>query len=80
MGEKKKNVNTQLRLVGINGAGLSPKFDSFDKMLSDLSPSVFFIEETKLKRPGGFKQTILKNILFLSSSGRKKGEGVKQLE
>ena len=44
-----------LRFVGINSAGLRPKLNTFKKMISDLAPSVFFLEETKYKETGTLK-------------------------
>ena len=52
---KRKNekvVNRKLKLIGINSAGLSSKLDSFDKVLEDIQPGVFFIQESKMKRMG----------------------------
>ena len=64
-GKNKKNVNSRLRLVGMNAAGLSSKLDSFDKMLKDLIPGVFFVEETKLKRQGRIKtESSEKYVIF----------------
>ena len=62
-------------MVGINAAGLSPKFDSFDKMLSDLSPSVFFIEETKLKRPGRIQTNHSEKYIIFELIRKEKGGG-----
>ena len=44
-----------LRFMGINAAGLRSKLFSFKKVLNDLKPSVFFIEETKYKDAGKLK-------------------------
>jgi hypothetical protein len=41
--------------MGINAAGLGSKLFSFKKVLNDLKPSVFFIEETKYKDAGKLK-------------------------
>ena len=51
-GERKnsKNFRKNLRFLGVNAAGLQSKLFSFKKVLSDLKPSVFFIEETKTKQ------------------------------
>ena len=38
--------------MGVNAAGLRSKLLSFKKVLNDLKPSVFFIEESKMKSPG----------------------------
>ena len=52
---KKKKHSKKMVLVGVNAAGISSKLDSFDDMLTVLSPTVFFIEETKVSRGGKIK-------------------------
>ena len=56
-GERKntKNINKSLRFLGVNAAGIRSKLLSFKKVLSELKPSVFCIEETKLKDAGKIK-------------------------
>ena len=56
-----KNFRKNLRFLGVNAAGLQSKLFSFKKVLSDLKPSVFFIEETKTKQAGRIK---LENYLI----------------
>ena len=41
--------------MGVNSAGLKSKLSSFKKVLTDLKPSVFLIEETKFKEAGHIK-------------------------
>ena len=41
--------NLNLKLIGANAAGLSSKLNSFDKILSDIKPGIFFLEETKMR-------------------------------
>ena len=41
--------------MGVNSAGLKSKLTTFRKVLSDLRPSVFFVEETKYKDVGKVK-------------------------
>ena len=41
--------------MGVNSAGLRSKMFTFKKVLDDLKPSVFFIEETKMKDAGKIK-------------------------
>ena len=53
--KKKKKHSKKMVLVGVNAAGISSKLDSFDDMLTALSPTVFFIEETKVSRGGKIK-------------------------
>ena len=49
---KEKIINRKMKLIGVNCAGLSSKLYSFDKMLKDIQPAIFFLQETKLKRVG----------------------------
>ena len=44
-----KNIQKPLRLLGVNSAGIRSKLLTFKKVLNDLKPGVFFIQETKLK-------------------------------
>ena len=41
--------------MGVNSAGLRPKLKTFKKVINDLQPSVFFIEETKYQNAGMLK-------------------------
>ena len=50
-----KNFIKALRFLGVNAAGINSKKTSFKKVISDLNPSVFFIEETKNKETGKLK-------------------------
>ena len=52
---KIKKYKNKVVFVGVNAAGLSSKLASFDDMLETLKPTVFFIEETKLKTGGKIK-------------------------
>ena len=53
--KRSKNFKQQLRFLGVNSAGLRPKLLTFKKVVSELKPSVFFVEETKFKNEGKFK-------------------------
>ena len=44
-----------MRFLGVNAAGLRCKLKTFKKVLTELKPSVFFIEETKYKDVGRIK-------------------------
>ena len=53
--EKKTNakrISKSLRFMGVNAAGLRSKLLTFQKVLADLKPSVFLIEESKCKNAG----------------------------
>ena len=53
--KSKRSFIKKLRLLGVNAGGLRPKLMTFQKVISDLQPAVFFIEETKYKDSGKFK-------------------------
>ena len=40
-------IGKKLLIVGINAAGITSKLESFDKMIFDLKPSVWFMQESK---------------------------------
>ena len=73
----KKKCLRKLSFVGVNSAGLSSKLSSFDNMLEVLKPSVFFIEETKLKRGGKIKTENSKDYqIFELNRTTKSGGGL----
>ena len=41
--------------MGVNASGLGPKLSSFNKLISDIQPSLFFLEETKFTAKGNIK-------------------------
>ena len=53
--KKQESVIKELKLLGVNCAGLASKLHSFDKLLSDIQPGIFFLEETKSKHLGKLK-------------------------
>ena len=54
----------KLTFVGTNCAGLSSKWQSFNKLINDIKPAVFFGQETKLKKKLKFKVENSKYIIF----------------
>ena len=62
--ERKKNkiCERKLKVIGVNSAGLMSKIYSFEKLLVDENPSVFCIQETKLKKPNQIKTNSSKNF------------------
>ena len=50
-----KNMSSSLRFLGVNAAGLGSKMTTFKKILFELKPSVFFVQETKLRNEGRLK-------------------------
>ena len=53
--KNRKPYKKNLRFLGVNSAGLKSKITSFRKVVSDLNPSVFFIQETKFQNTGKLK-------------------------
>ena len=73
--KSKKTLVRSLRFLGVNSAGLGSKILTFKKVINELSPSVFFIEETKFRDAGKIK---LENysIFELIRSSRDGGGGL----
>ena len=43
-------IGKSVNIVGINSAGITSKIQSFDKLLFDIKPSIFMLQETKQKQ------------------------------
>ena len=74
-------MGKSLNIIGINSAGIASKMDSFDKVLYDIKPSIFMLQETKrrLNAPK-FKAKNLENYqLFELRRENAKDEGGKGL-
>ena len=69
-----KNFSKTLRFLGVNAAGLQSKILSFKKVLSELKPSVFFLEETKMKYEG--KIRIENYLIFEKVRQKRSGRGI----
>ena len=68
-----KNCSKSLRFMWFNSAGLQSKLFTFKKVLTELVPSVFFIQETKFKDIGHLK---LDNyVIFEKVRANKDGGG-----
>ena len=67
-----KNISKSLRFLGVNCAGLRPKILTFKKVLNELNPSVFFLEETKYKDTGKIK---LENYIIFERVRKTKVSG-----
>ena len=52
---RSNNISKSLRFLGVNAAGLKSKLLTFKKVLTELKPSVFFIEESKYREEGKLK-------------------------
>ena len=72
---KSKQCLKKLIMVGVNSAGLSSKLKSFDHLLNTVQPSVFFIEETKLKTQGKIRSQNCQNYQIFELTRKKKGGG-----
>ena len=53
--KSKRNFEHSLRFLGVNAAGLGSKIMTLKKVVNELSPAVFLIEETKFKNEGKLK-------------------------
>ena len=71
--KSKKHISENLRLMGVNAAGLRPKLMTFKKVLKDLNPSVFSVQETKMKQKGKLK--IEDYIIFEKIRNKKENGG-----
>ena len=67
-----KSFSKSIRFLGVNAAGIRSKLFTFKKVLNDLKPSVFFIEETKLKDTGRIK---LENYVIFEKPRRTQNNG-----
>jgi hypothetical protein len=67
-----KHFEKTLRFLGINANSLKPKLTTFKKVLSELKPSVFLIEETKYNETGKLK---LDNYVVFEVVRENKGAG-----
>ena len=65
----------KLTFVVTNCAGLSSKWQSFNKLINDIKPAVFFGQETKLKKKQKFKVENSKYIIFRLEREKKTGGG-----
>ena len=50
-----KKISKKLRFLGVNSAGLGSKMTTFKKVLHELEPTVFFVQETKFRNYGKLK-------------------------
>ena len=69
-----KQIVKSLRFLGVNAAGLKPKLVTFKKILEEIKPSVFFVQESKIKEEG--KLNIDNYEIFEMSRETKNGGGL----
>ena len=55
---KPRKWEKKFKLVGVNAAGLATKLKSLDFVLKEIDPTIFFIEETKMRTYGKIKTEI----------------------
>ena len=67
-----KDFNKSMRFLGVNAAGIRSKFNTFKKVITELKPSVFFLEETKVKDVGKIK---LENYIIFELVRQDRGGG-----
>ena len=67
-----KNITENLRFLGVNAAGLRPKMMTFKKVIKELNPSVFSVQETKMKEEGKIK---IENYVIFEKIRKKKENG-----
>ena len=66
---RKERKNKDLKVIGINCAGLLSKLRSFEKLLEDENPTVFCLQETKIRKPNQITQSC-KNFTLYEFEGR----------
>ena len=68
-----KEFKKSVRFLGVNCAGLKSKMTSFKKVLNELQPAVFFLEETKYEASGKLKIGNSYHIYELIRQDKKEG-------
>ena len=63
-----------MRFVGVNAAGLKSKLFTFKKVINELRPSVFFVEESKFREEGKLKMD--NYIIFEAVRDSREGGGL----
>ena len=64
--ERKRNVlkDKNLKIFGLNCAGILNKLESFENLLLSKEPSIFCLQETKVKRPNQIKTESSKKFII----------------
>ena len=65
-----------MTLIGINCNGLNSKWQSFNKIIHDLKPCVFFLQETKLPHKQQFKSDTSEYCIFRLEREKSGGGGI----
>ena len=53
--KKLSKVNKTLKVVSVNCNGVSSKLNALEFILSNVKPSIFMLQETKMRRQNGIK-------------------------
>ena len=69
---RNKTNKNKVTIMGVNAAGISSKMTSFKNVVRQIQPSIFFAEETKLKRQGKLK---LENYVIYELNRKQKNGG-----
>ena len=72
---KQKTSNRNLSFIRCNAAGLASKLTSFDNVLKSLTPTVFFLQETKFRRKGRINTECSKKYRIFELIRSEKGGG-----
>ena len=72
--KRNKNLSENVKIVGINAAGIMTKLDSFENLLRSENPAIFCIQETKAKKENKIKTEYL-NKFTIFELVRKKSNG-----
>ena len=72
--KKQSKTNKSLKVVSVNCNGISSKLSSFEYLLSTLKPSIFLLQESKMRRQGGIRTESSKNYIIWEQI-RKSGGG-----
>ena len=70
---KNANINIELSAISLQCAGLGSKLQSFDRVLSEVMPSLVFMQETKINIPIKTDHTDNYNIFQLPRTNSKGG-------
>ena len=71
----KKNEMKSLKIIGVNAAGLMSKINSFEKLLCEEQPSIFCVQETKLKKANRIKTESTKKFTIYELNRKDKNGG-----
>ena len=69
-------MKNKMIFVGMNCAGLSSKWQSLNKLIGDISPCAFFLQEIKLKKIHVFKIENKEYVIFRLERENTGGSGL----